>query len=72
MSVEESHAVMEKVMEIVSGQPAFDIMAIFSWILGSVIVQTKADPEAVFSDFRVMVGSAIEMLNRAPKGSTIN
>lgn len=71
-----SQTMVDEIGEIVSGQSACDIMAVFAWILGDVIVQTGADKEEVFHDFRLMVETATSMLDQArkgmPKGATLN
>lgn len=75
-NVHRSQAVMEKVGETVSGLSAVDIMAVFSWIIGDLILQTKSDPAAIFHDFEVMVCTAIETMKHAeegaPKGTILN
>lgn len=68
-----SRALMMKVAEIVDGSSGFDVMMIFSWILGDMIVQNGADLDRVLGEFRLMVSSATEVLGRnKPEGVTLN
>lgn len=71
--VSRSHAMMERVLGVVDGYSMFDIMAVFSWILGDMILQAKADPIEILVDFHIMVRTAMKtMTEGTPEGTTIN
>lgn len=80
MSEEEIHRsqeLMEQVGVLVSNKSSLDIMAVFSWILGDMIVQTGSDSSDVMADFIVMVKTAVEILTTddqegAPDGIMLN
>lgn len=80
MSEEEIHRsqeLMEQVGALVSNKSSLDIMVVFSWILGDMIVQTGSDSSDVMADFIVMVKTAVEILTTddqegAPDGIMLN
>lgn len=58
-----------KVGELMDGTPPFDIMSVFAWIMGDMIIQAKANPEAVTTAFTTMVKLAVDFQNATLKGA---
>lgn len=53
---------MEKVSAVMDGASGLEMMVIFSWIMGDMIVQSGTDKRDILDTFERMLEQAINML----------
>lgn len=62
-----SQELMEKISEVIDGTPAFEMLVVFSWLLGDMIVQTGADKQEVLDTLGAMIDGAVNLLESGAK-----